>query len=232
MKFQTLITCFALAAAAAACEDGDTAGVIGTTNTANVRFVNAVSGVNGTVLLTANGTAVGSAQTFGNFSGTCSTVTSGSGRTLAFGTPAAGGTTITGNLGTMTTSLTAGRKYTVIATGTSASPSLLVLDNTATAAGNGNANVRFVNATGQTLDFFATSNATLGTPTFSSVSSSGSSSFTAIPTANSTLTFRAPGANTTLFTTNGTFAAGQNYTVLLLPNATNTGFQTVTLTDC
>lgn len=231
MKFRTLIPALALIAGTAACEDGDNTGIVGQ-NTANVRFVNAVSGAGGNVLLTSNGTVVGSSQGFGSFNTTCAAVPAGTGRNLAFGTTATGGTTISNSLGTMTTNFTAGRNYTVIASGSSASPTLLVLDNTATAAGTGNANVRFVNATGQAVDFFTTSGATLGTATFANVGANANSTFTAIPTTNSTLTFRAVGNTTPLFTTNGTFVSGQNYTVLLLPNSTGTGFQAVTLTGC
>lgn len=234
MRFKALVPCLALVAMTAACEDkGDGTGIVPTT-TANVRFVNAVSGASGNVLLTSNGSVVGSSQEFGGFTTTCSAVAAGTGRNLAFGTTATGGTTISGSLGTMTTNFTAGKNYTVIATGSASSPTLLVLDNTpTTTATTGNANLRFVNATGQAIDFFSTSGATLGTPTFTSIAANANSSFTMVPTTNSTLTFTTAGSTTPLFTTTGTFASGQNYTVLLLPDATAaSGFRAVTVSGC
>lgn len=238
MKLKALAPVLAFAAVSAACEDKEDPTNVNT-STANVRFVNAIQGTSGNVLLTANGSAVGSAQTFGGTSTTCSRVTAGTNRTLAFGTAGSGGNSISSQLGTMNTNLDANGSYTLIATGSTASPRLLVLNNTpTTTATSGNANIRFVNATGQAVDFFSTSGATLGTATFANVgantvaNSTTNAGFTTVPTTNTNLTFRSAGGTTNLFTTTGTFQSGQNYTVVLLPTSTGTGFQTLTLQGC
>lgn len=219
--------------ALAGCENTGTgpSGVVGTTS-ARVRFVNAISGVNGSLLLTSNGTVVGTPQSFANGSATCVSVGSGNGRRLVFGTADPGGTAIVDSLGSLTTSLGAGGNYTIIATGTAADPRLLVLDNTATAATAGNANVRFVNATGTPVDFFATSGTALGIPTAANIAANAAGSFAVIPVTNSTLTFRNVGSTAPTFTSTGTFNAGQTYNVILLPNATSTGFQALTVARC
>ncbi|MGQ0816160.1 MAG: DUF4397 domain-containing protein [Gemmatimonadota bacterium] len=238
MKLRAWIPCLALAALSlGACDDDDGTGLT-TTSTARVRFVNAVTVANGNILLTSNGAVVGSAQAFGSFTPACAVVQAGTNRSLAFGTANTGGTGISSTLGTMSTSFGTGGNFTVLATGAASSPTLLVLNNTATtAAASGFANVRFVNATAQPVDFFTTSGATLNGATFSNVganqvSTSGNIGFARVPTANSTLTFTSAGSTTPIFTTSGSFTSAGSHTVVLLPNAAGTGFQAVTLSGC
>lgn len=225
-----VVPCLALSVVFAACENKeDTTGV----NTqARVRFVNAISGVTSNLALTANGSMVGSSQPFGQFGTTCTTLNSGS-TTFAFGAANTGGTGISSSLATTTFPLTSGGSFVVIGTGTAASPQLLVLPSTSTTnAATGTANVRFVNATGNSaLDVFATSGGTVGTtPTMSNLGTYAAGSFTNISTANNTLVFRNAGTSTTAYTATGlNFQSGGNYTVLLLPSATGTGYQVVTV---
>jgi len=226
-----VIPCLALSVVFAACEDKDTTG-IGTQNQANVRFVNAISGVNGNLALTANGAMLGSSQAFGGFTTTCTSLGTGN-TTFAFGAPNTGGTGVTSNLATTTSSLTKGN-FLAIATGTSTNPQLMILPATSTTtAGTGTANVRVINATGNgAFDVFATTTGgTVGTtPTSSNIAAFGSGSFSNIPITNTTLVFRNAGTTTNAFTaSNLSFQSGGNYTVLLLPSSTGTGFQAVTI---
>ena len=85
MKKAFITPLLALALVMGACEEDEDGGITNPGTTANVRIVNAVSGVTGPVAFTANGTMIGSAQTFGGMSTTCATVPSGS-RSIAFGT--------------------------------------------------------------------------------------------------------------------------------------------------
>lgn len=228
-----------LLAFGAACDDRGDPALVGTSG-ATVRFVNVVPGASGNILLTANGSVVGSAQTFGSFSATCAAVPAGSNRTLAFGTAATTGSGLASTLATTSASFTSGGSYTVVALGTVAAPRLLVLNNTpASTATTGNANIRFVNGTDQAIDFYTSSGTTLSTPTFAGVAANTAASggsFAMVPITNGVLSFRAAGGTANLFTTSisgtNTFQTGQNYTVVLFPNLTGTGLQAVTFQGC
>lgn len=217
-----------------ACDDKSGGGTgIGTTNTARVQFVNAIRGSStSNLLLTSNGSVVGSSQPFGSGQTTCSTVQAGT-ATLAYGTANTAGTGIGTSLGTSSASFASGGSYTVVATGASTAPALLVLNNApASTATSGNVNVRFVNATGLPMDFFTSSGTTVGTATSSGIGVNASSTFVVVPATNNTLTFRSAGTTSTAFQTAATFTSGGNYTVVLMPNATGTNYQTLVLNGC
>lgn len=222
-----LAPCLAVVAMLAACEDKDTTGV---NTTASVRFVNAMSG-SGSLSLAANGSVVGSPLAFPAQSSTCQTVNTSTANSMAFtfGTASSAGTTLATTLGTATSALTAGGSYTVIATGTTSNPQLYVLPATSTTtAATGNANVRFVNATGLALDAFSTtSGAVLGTATASGLSAySAGSTFATVPITNTSLTYRIAGTTTNAFTaSNIALTSGGNYTIIVAPNGTS--FQTI-----
>jgi hypothetical protein len=240
MKFGVMIPLALAAVALAGCEgsnlfggDDNAGGGRVPTNSVRVRFVNALSGADGNLLLTANGAVVGAQQAFGTSSSTCATVGAGSDRRLVVGRANSTGTAITDTLFTLPASLTSGGNYTVVATGTPANPQILLLDNNTTLPPAGNASVRVINATGTAIDFFATAGSTLGTtPTLANIGANAAGSFAVLPVTNNTLTFRNVGSSTPIFTSTGTFNAGQSYNVILLPNATQTGFQALTLTRC
>lgn len=231
-----LVPVLALAALTAACDDKESTG-ISTTTTANVRFVNAVSG-SGNLALTANGSMVGSPQGFGPNSTTCSMVNTSTGTTaFAFGTANSGGTGISSNLNTFSQALTAGGNYTVIATGSASSPGYIFLNNTpTTSATAGNANLRFVNATGAatSFDVFTTSGASLSTATAAMTGLNGTSnntgSFMSTAIGNNTITFTTAGSKTPVFSTTASqLSSGGSYTLVLLPGATAGTYQTLLL---
>ena len=213
-------------------DDNNPGGGTVPTNSVRVRFVNALTGAGGNLLLTANGNVVGTQQAFGT-SSTCATIGAGSDRRLVVGRANSTGTALTDTLFALPASLTSGGNFTIVATGTPTNPQILLLDNNTSLPQAGNANVRVINATGTAIDFFATAGSTLGaTPTTANIAANAAGAFAMIPVTNNTLTFRNVGSLTPIFTSTGTFNAGQSYNVILLPNATQTGFQALTLTRC
>ena len=230
---RVVMPCLAFAALVAACDNTDDTTGITTTNTANVRFINAISDANGNLALTANGSMVGSSQSFltSGSTFTCTTVPAGN-NTLAFGTANTGGTGIASSLGTSTSQMLSGGNYTLLATGTAANPQLLVIDNKpTTTAATGFANVRFVNATGVPIDFFANTagSSTLGTATTSGQGARSFSGYTQVPITNGAFTFTSAGSTTPLMTSTGNFSSGGNYTVILAPGANGVGYQSYVL---
>ena len=224
-----LAPCLAVVTMLAACENKDD-DATGVSTTASVRFVNAMSG-SSNLSLAANGTVVGSPLAYGAPSPSCQTVNTTTANSMAFtfGTASSTGTTLSTTLGSATSALTAGGSYEVIATGTASNPQLIVIPATSTTtAATGNANVRFVNATGQAVDVFSTTTgAVLGTATSSNVGAYGySSTFATVPITNTALTYRLAGTTTSAFSTsNIALTSGGNYTIILAPNGTS--FQTI-----
>ena len=114
---------------AAAC--GEDGGPTTVGPTASVRFFNATTGMSGGGGFTSNGQlATGSALPFGQVTQSCATVDAGS-TSVGFGAANTGGTGSSGNAlaRLISQSLTAGGKYTVVATGPATSPTLFLLDD-------------------------------------------------------------------------------------------------------
>jgi hypothetical protein len=103
--------------------------------TAKVRFVNETPRLSGNGAFTANGQAVaGSSLAFGQFSPTCSTIDAGA---TSFGFAAA---TLTNQI------VEGGGNYTMVATGSAASPQLYLIDNNFSGQMSGSQTaVRFLN---------------------------------------------------------------------------------------
>src|SRR5688500_20346165 len=93
MRLGVMIPLALAAVALAGCEggnlysgdDNNPGGGIVPTNSVRVRFVNALSGADGNLLLTANGTGVGAEQGFGTSSSTGATIGAGGERRPASG---------------------------------------------------------------------------------------------------------------------------------------------------
>lgn len=139
---------------ATGCEDDDDG--TGPVQTVAVRVVNASSGTAGTVNVTAGATDVATGLAFRGATTTCVNVPIGA-QTFTFRS----GTT---TLATANATLAAGNKYTVILSGTGATPTATVLTDNPTAPATGNAAIRFVNATATAGDVHATP---VGTTTLS-----------------------------------------------------------------
>ena len=106
-------------------------GATDVSTTANMRYFNATTGMTGSGAFTTNGQFVtGSALAFGQSTQTCAPVDPGA-TSFAFGTTNASGTALTGNaLATLNNqTVAAGGNYTMVATGSAASPQLYLLDN-------------------------------------------------------------------------------------------------------
>jgi hypothetical protein len=113
-----------------------------------VRFVNVTTGMSGNGGFTTNGQFVsGSALAFGQTAQACATVDPVT-TSFGFGTVNGGGTALSGNaLATLNNqAVAAGGNYTMVATGSAASPQLYLIDNRfAGALGSNQAAVRFLN---------------------------------------------------------------------------------------
>lgn len=131
---------------AAAC--GEDGGPTETSQTASVRFVNATTGMTGSGGFTANGQfAPGSALAFGQATQACAQVDPST-TSFGFGAANTGGTGLSGAaISTLNNqSLKAGGNYTMVATGSAASPQLYLLDNSFSGSlGASQAAVRFLN---------------------------------------------------------------------------------------
>lgn len=218
-------------AALAACEDGSSGTGVVSGNRAAVRFVNAITD-GSTVSLVGNGQTLGSALAPGAVSNSCAVVDAGI-ATLALNTGATNTTTVGSSAAVVRPLLATGATYTVVASGTTADPSILVVNNNATRTITptaGNATVRFVNATSTpTVDVFATSPQAiqLGVPTTASLALNSAGSFVSLPGTTQRLTFTTAGTATQLLTTDVNFSPGSNVSVVLLPTVTSTGLQAV-----
>lgn len=225
---------------AAACGDGGDPTGVGPT--ARVRFFNATTGLTGSGGFTTNGRfAAGSALAFGQSTPTCATVDAGA-TSIAFGAPNPSGTGLSGNaLATLSNqSLAAGGNYTVVATGSAPSPTLFLLDNTASASlGANQAAVRFVNlapGTATTVNHLNVLAGTIGsgpttvvgtdiahgTPTPFATVTSGANAYTILNGHDIALS----GSAATL-----TLQGGTVNTIAIVPNPSG-GFQLVNLARC
>ena len=239
MKKILMLPVLAAALFAGACEeDNDPTQV---TTSANVRFVNAVTGVTGNTVFTANGAMAGTPLAFGQQSSQCTTINSGSQIPIAFGTANSAGTGINGTaLTTGNQNLTAGGNFTIVAAGSNTNPQIFRLDNAFSGTvGSTQAAVRFINlapGTGTTANTFNvfTGASTTGTPTAGTIAfgtpttfntvTSGTNSFTIT---NSTGTSLVTGSAGQLNLQGGTVN-----TIAIIPNTASGGVQLVNIPRC
>ncbi len=134
--------------AAVVCASACGGGPTGVGTTASVRYFNATTGLTGSGAFTTNGQfATGSALAFGQSAQSCASVDPGT-TSFGFGAANAGGTGLSGSqLATLNNqTVTAGGNYTMVATGSAASPQLYLLDNSFSGSlGTNQAAVRFLN---------------------------------------------------------------------------------------
>jgi hypothetical protein len=94
----------------------------------SIRFVNTIVDAKGNILVTADNLPVGTALAFGAAAAMCTAIDTGT-TNLAFGTANTFGTGIATSLGTLTHEFSTAGDFTVIATGSAASPQLLVFND-------------------------------------------------------------------------------------------------------
>jgi hypothetical protein len=225
----------ALAVLTAACDEGGDDGT-GVQQTARVRVVNASSATVGSLGVATGGTTIGSALTYGTAGTVCTTVpvTSG-GNTFAL---TANGTSV----GSLAGTLSPGREYTLVVTGTGATANAILLDNSATTPTTGTYGVRFVNATLNPGNVYATpvGTANLATSTTlsggSNLGALGSTAFLPSATANTMFWLTSTSSPSTVFATTGsagvTFPAAGTSTIVFLPQPTTGGSSFVQANGC
>jgi len=237
MKKLLVMPALATVLFAAAC--GEDGGTTPEGPTGNVRFFNATTGMTGSAGFTTNGKfATGSALAFGQSTQTCAQVKAGS-TSIGFGAANTGGTGLSGNaLVTLNDqNITAGGDFTMVATGSAASPQLYLLDNNFSGTlGSNQAAVRFVNlAPGAPLPFnvlrgtlgsgptsVVGTQLAVGAPTTFSAVTSGSNAYTVLQGHNTAVSGSAATLN---------LQAGTVNTVAIVPN-TSGGYQLINLPRC
>ncbi|MGN6569204.1 MAG: DUF4397 domain-containing protein [Flavipsychrobacter sp.] len=201
----------------AACKKKDTT----PSNSASVMFVNGTAGADN-VDATSNGTKVQSASNLAFLKGSgYQSVTAGS-QTIAFqltslGTP----------LKTATANFTAGSHYSVFAGGIITSPTIVVTTDDLTAPPSGNAKIRFINLSNDSLS----ETANLGTTAFATgITTQSYSSFTNVAAGTYTIKAGDPANISTVVSATQQVDAGKIYTVVLTGTLSGSGTSGLTLT--
>ena len=207
--------------------------------TASVRFFNATTGMTGSGGFTTNGQfASGSALAFGQSTPACAAVDTGS-TSFGFGAANAGGTGMSGNaLATLNDQrITNGGKFTVVATGSAASPALFLLDdNFPGSLTTSQAAVRFVNlapGTGATANTFNVFLGTFGaghTLVSTSIAVGAPTDFRTVTSGHNTFSVL-QGHNIVIPESALTLQAGTINTLAIVPNASG-GFQLINIPGC
>jgi len=213
-----LASCFILGA----CDTSST--TTGTSNQATVRFVNAMTG-SSTLSLSSNSTA-GTGVAYQAF-GACQTVPTGS---VNFAIGQTGSSTALVTI--PATTVSAGGRYTVIATGSVSASTYLLLNDAFTTPASGRARLRVINAVGLTTPFdvyVGTPGSSLGTANQTNVAFNTSQSFLDVPSGATQVWITTPGTQTVLGTT-GSFTLSRStpQTVVVTP-AVTVGGQLVTV---
>jgi hypothetical protein len=237
MKSVPVMAALAAVLLAAAC-GGDGPTTVGPS--ASVRFFNATTGMTGSGGFTTNGQfASGSALASGQSAQSCATVAAGT-TSFGFGAANTAGTGLSGSaLATLSNqSVVVGGNYTVVATGSAASPTLLLLDNSyAGPLATNQAAVRFVNLAPGTANLFnvltgsigsgptalAAADIAVGAPTTFSAVSSGQNAFTILHGHDIAITGSAATVN---------LQAGTVNTLAIVPGTTSGAFRLVNLPRC
>lgn len=213
MKHRTALWAILPIFALAACGDDD-GGIIGTPEDpeATVRFVNATTDA-GAVSFSAGGSAVASDVAFGQ-SSQCQVVDAGSTK-LAF--TAAGSTTPADSV---VMNLQDEGVYTMVALGSSASPSILFLTDSFTPPAPDRARLRVINASPTTgaVDVFVTEeDGELTTPAIANLAFNATQAFLDVPAGSTQVRFAAPATTDPILFDTGAFGltAGQVHTVVL-----------------
>ena len=232
-----LVQVLAAVMLAAACGEDGEGGATGPDTQASVRFVNATTGSGG---FTANGQfAAGSALASGQAAQTCSKVAPGT-TIFGFGAANAGASALSGNplVSSNEESIVAGGKYTVLATGPAASPTLFVFANTLSSELSANqAGIRFANFaanTGTTVNNYVFYHGAIGgnSPLALNMPFGAVSTFTLVPSGATTFSvLQVPGHTPVIESSPATLQGGSVNTMALVRNASG-GVQLMHLPRC
>lgn len=218
-RFATATLMLLTAAALAACSDDDGNPVGTTDKNTTVRFFNATSGALNLDIATDGTVGTGNGNIAFGSASACTKVNSAN---PGIAIRPAGTTTA---LPGFTPTFAANGTFTVLVTGTQATPVFTALNDQFTTPTTGNAAVRIVNATTSATpgtgswDIFVNPGATLGTPNATAVARNGASAYLTVPAGQ---------ANTIRLTN-----AGQTTVVLNIPvsSLTSGTVQTIVVTD-
>ena len=239
MKKVLMLPLLAAALVAGACEEDNDP--IQVSTSANVRFVNAVTGLSGNTVFTANGSMAGTPLAFGQQTSQCMTINSGSAIPIAFGTSNTAGTGINGTaLTTANQNLTAGGNFTIIAAGSNTNPQIFRLDNAFSGTvGSTQAAVRFINlapGTGTTANTFNvfTGASTTGSPTASSIAFGSPTTFNTMTSGTNAFTITNSTGTTLVTGSAGTLnlQGGTVNTIAIIPSPISGGVQLITIPRC
>lgn len=212
-----------------ACDDDDDDN--GPSNQATVRFVNATTGGTGSLSLAIGNNAPGSGIGYQSF-GTCQELLPGN-TSFSIAQPGSATPLIT----IPVQDLAAGTKYTIISTGSVATPTFLFLTDTYTTPPVGRARLRIINATAVTSPFdvyVSQPGVPLGTVNLPNVGFNTSRDFLDVPSGATQVRVTVPGTQTILGTSaNFTLNSGNIRTLVFTPTATVGGtFSSFLTTQC
>lgn len=134
----------------------------------------------------------------------------------------------------------AGETYTVLVTGTAASPVFTTLNDEFTAPGTGNAAVRIINATSSatsgsgSYDIYVNPTATLGTPNATGIGRTAQSNYLVVPAGQANTLRLTPAGQTTTVQNIAvpSLTAGSVTTIVVADAATGSTLRTFTLAAC
>ncbi len=213
-----------------ACDDDDDDGT-GPSNQASVRFVNATTGGTGSLAFTIGNNAPGSPIDYQRF-GTCQELAPGN-TSFSIAQPGSATPLIT----IPVQDLSAGSNYTIITTGSVATPNFLFLKDTYTTPPSGRARLRVINATAVTSPFdvyVSQPGVPLGTANLSAVGFNTPRDFLDVPSGATQVRVTIPLSQTILGTSaNFTLNSGEIRTLVFTPTATVGGtFSSFLTTQC
>ena len=234
-RITTAILALASAAFIAACDDDDDDNPIGTGNdNTTVRFINATTG--GTNLDIAENGAVGTGDANLAYGSASSCLRVNNSNPLLAVRTANSTTSLPG----FTPSLSSGKTYTVLVTGTTAAPVFTTLEDVVVTPTTGNAAVRIINATSAATtgsgnwDIFVNPGATLGTPNASSLGRNSASPYLTVPAGQAnTIRLTNAGSTTTLQNISvSSLTSGTTQTIVVGDAATGSTLRTFPLAAC
>lgn len=204
--------------------------VTGRSGTAAVRYVNALTGGTGSLVFDVNESTTGQTVAYQSSAG-CQSLNSAS---TDFSVTQSGSSTVLASV--LGQTLTSGGHYTLIASGTSVTPSLVFLNDSYTTPATGRARIRVLNAVGSATTFDVYINAqgaALGTPVASSVGFNTSQGFIDEPAGSTQITVTPHGTQTVLGSVTLNVNSGDITTVVFTPATTLGGaFTSFAVQEC
>ncbi|HXC25611.1 MAG TPA: DUF4397 domain-containing protein [Gemmatimonadaceae bacterium] len=192
----------------------------GNSNQASVRYANTMAGGTGSLVFLENANSTGLTVPYQTV-GACQNLSPAS---TDFSVEQSGTSTVLASLSGET--LTAGSRYTVLATGTTTAPNLIFLTDTYTTPASGRGRLRVINAVGVGISFdvyIGTPGSALGTANQTNVGFNTSQAFLDIPAGLTVVQVTTPGTQTVLGTSGNFTVNSGDVTTLVVGPATTVG---------